>query len=791
MPVRGEAWNVGGGDATRGLPILEPVRWAEIRSGWRERRFDPLRQAVVGRSGQAAVEHIDRIVSGRSEPDEVEATLRALIGSDVGREADERRLLVVTHVYSRCLDQWERTDEYAHIEAVLDALRAAVAVVPPSTGAGGRRDLTGIIVSLSRCMIDAMGCENALSCSCCMEMGQRAASVVQATTEVLHEIDGLVDGEPDLIELVREDAATQRCYFDNLRKVASAVEAFVTRDAPEPEHLEGLLRQLDRAEREPPLRGDVFASELRAHRAALQAINDNAERDRLRIDEAEITYVYPFALVDPESRRPVALEELEHTVRQNAGKWELGSSRIRPADVLELALTDLWKGTEEAPVTYRGVSIKLPPLSVRTTAPEDLGEFDAEICLTSLGNHHLRIRPPRLRNAGVHALNQALRRGSESMGEEKLSSNGRRLEHGRLADYAGDVIHGLAARLTEADGLAVEPVREHDASFHVVLNAPFMSIQHPSGGSTPADIDSLQSAFGVALVLRPIQLMATALEEWARYSPGSLRDQNLMGGIGYTGDVLIATSNTTVLHMPATPDWMIREYVEMVAFVASMAPLQMVWRRWAASDSRDLAGFLSEEGGLDLTVEGRVDELYNRELRVLATDSAIRASLADAASSELFHRRADRDLLDRLSRALGVGGIEDDLRRHLDILSRQRQQLSALIEKLADSERRRRDDRQKKAVERQEEAERRTKRTLDFVLAIVAAASLAELFSWVNGAWGGVHVARWIELSALILLIVAMVYLFRNWLGGSLSSLPTLRRLLGTGPPPDPGRPRE
>jgi hypothetical protein len=709
------------------------------------------------------------------------------LGSDTGDQAGERRLLAVAYLYSRCLDQWERTDEYTHIEAVLDALQAAVGAVPPSRGARGGPDLLSTIVSLSRCMVDAMGCENALSCSCCVEMGHRAASVVQGADEVLDQIDGLTEGDPDLIELVREDAATQRCYFDNLQKVAAAVEIFVTRDAPEPEHLEDLLRQLEQAEREPPLRGDVFASELRAHRAALQAINDNAERDRIRIDEAEITYIYPFALVDPDSRRPVALEDLEQEVRRQAGEWELGSSRITPADVLDLALTDLWMGTEEAPVTYRGVAIKLPPVAVTTTALEDLGEFDAEIRLTSLGNHHLRIRPPRLRDAGLHALNQALRRGSESMGEEELSSDGRGLEHGRLTDYAGDVIHGLAARLSK-DGSAVEPVREHDSSFHVVLNAPFMSIQHSSGGSTPADIDSLRSAFGVSLVLRPIQLMATALEEWARYAPGGLEDENLMGGIGYAGDVLITTSNTTVLHMPATPDWMIREYVEMVEFVASMAPLQMVWRRWAASDSKDLADFLSEEGGLDVTVEGRVEELYNRELRVLATDSAIRASLADSASAELFHRRAHRDLLDRLSRAVGVGGIEDDLRRHLDILSRQRQQLSALIEKLAESERRRRDDRQKEALKRQEETDRKTKRTLDFVLAIVAAASLAELFSWVNGAWGGVDVARWIELSALILLVVAMVYLFRVWLRDAWSSLPLLDRLRSPRGPPDPGR---
>jgi hypothetical protein len=69
----------------------------------------------------------------------------------------------------------------------------------------------------------------------------------------------------------------------------------------------------------------------------------------------------------------------------------------------------------------------------------------------------------------------------------------------------------------------------------------------------------------------------------------------------------------------------------------------------------------------------------------------------------------------------------------------------------------------------------------------VAAASLAELFSWVNGAWGGVRVARWIELAVLALLVVAMVYLLRAWLKDLRFLLPLRRRLGRSRPPGDRG----
>ena len=738
---------------------LGPVPWAQIRTDWPERRFGALRQAVIARAGPAVIESVDRAVGGPGELDDAEATLRRALAARAGD--GELRLLLAAYVYSRCLDEWERTDEYERIEMALGALGGAIAGTP---GAGDAPELLGAVLALSRCMGDAMQCENALSCSCCVELGRRAEGVVGQATEVLASIDRLGDGAPELVELVRADATTQARYFQNVRRVAAAVEGFVTRDAPGPEQLDGLLQELLTAEQEEPLKGDVFASELRAHRAALQAINDNAGRDRLRVNEAELAYIFPFALVDPSSRRPLALEDIEDEVRDGARRWTLGASGVVPADVLDLDLTDLWQGTEEAPVTYRGLTIRLPGLAVRTTADDDLGEVAAEIRLTSFGNHHLRIRPPPLADAGLHELNQALRRGSESMGHEVLTIDGQPIAHGRLADYADEVIHGLAAHLATADGSpGAEAVREHDASFHVVLNAPFLSIQHALQAPTPADAQSLQGAFGISLLMRPIRQMATALEEWARYPPGSLEERNLIEGIGYEGDLLLMTTNTTVLHMPATPDWMVREYVEMVEFVASLPPLLMVWRRWAARESSDLADFLSGDGGPPESTEGRSERLDEREFEVLATESAIRARLADAASSELFHRRAYRDLLDRLYRAAGLRKMEDDLRQQLDVLARQRQRLSALIERHAESDRRERDEQRRDEQRRDAQRNERVERSLNFVLAIVAAASLAELFSWVNDAWGGDEVGRWIELGILALLVVVMVYLLRTW----------------------------
>ena len=70
---------------------------------------------------------------------------------------------------------------------------------------------------------------------------------------------------------------------------------------------------------------------------------------------------------------------------------------------------------------YRGLRIFLPPILIRTNDGLLL-KGDVEARLSDLGNHFLRVRVP-IVEGHPHFVYQALRRGSEEMGEEEVLSD--------------------------------------------------------------------------------------------------------------------------------------------------------------------------------------------------------------------------------------------------------------------------------------------------------------------------------------------------------------------------------
>ncbi|HET9507094.1 MAG TPA: hypothetical protein VFO81_04050, partial [Gaiellaceae bacterium] len=410
------------------------IPWAEIREEWRVRRYAAARRAVSALGG-STVDTVDALLFA-PEPPTRAAALRDV--EEAFAQAAEKPggdLLLALYLYGRCLEKWEKTEDYERIGLILDALDVVTgAPTPGADTARGDTQLLSILGGQAQLLRTAMGVEDALSCSCPVAMGDRARSIVTGLDGLLERELALGAGPDELRAIIRSDATASRRYFDTIGEVADGVLEFVQLDARGREDFDfgHVLRTLRAAEHADDIRGDVYESELRAHRFALEALSEHAREPHLVVDDAEVTYLYPFAL----RGRRSALDAATTVARALGDDFAdaLTDPGLAPVSVRELDLNDLWHaGGGESPgggledprddePGYSGVSIELPPITVTTTAFEEL-HFTAEVRLSRLGNHHLLVRSE-LEGAGLHEVNQALRRGSHGMGEETFDGLG-------------------------------------------------------------------------------------------------------------------------------------------------------------------------------------------------------------------------------------------------------------------------------------------------------------------------------------------------------------------------------
>src|SRR5207237_1051787 len=212
------------------------------------------------------------------------------------------------------------------IRTVLRALDEATRVRRSDGG------LLPLVVTLATVIVDAMGVEDALSCSCPVALGERSTAIVALGERVLAQEIELDGGPAGARALVRSDAETTRSYFDKLTEVAAAAMSFVEGDAPGPApYVDHAVQAL-----EVGLEGDVYESERRAHRACLEALQQRAIESRLRVDAGELVYLYPFALDGVDQKKAVERDSVDRAV---AG---LASIRLDTAAAHERDLNDLW-----------------------------------------------------------------------------------------------------------------------------------------------------------------------------------------------------------------------------------------------------------------------------------------------------------------------------------------------------------------------------------------------------------------------------------------------------------------
>lgn len=716
------------------------IPWAQIGEEWRARRYAAARGAVHALGG-STVDTVDALLFAPESPTR-DAALRdvekafAHAGETPGGD-----LLLALYLYGRCLEKWEKTEDYDRIGLILDALDVVTrAATPHDDAANGDTQLLSILGGQAQLLRTAMGVEDALSCSCPVATGDRARSLVTGLDGLLEQELALGDGPDELRAIIRSDATASRRYFDTIGEVADGVLEFVQLDARGREDFDfgHVLRTLRAAEHADDIRGDVYESELRAHRFALEALSEHAREPHLLVDDAEVTYLYPFALrgrtttLDPATTVALALGD--------AFAERLTDSGIGPASVRELDLNDLWDagggeslgdGTQDPrddEPSYSGVSIELPPIKVTTTAAEEV-DFTAEVRLSRLGNHHLLVRSE-LEGARLHEVNQSLRRGSHGMGEETFEG----LEWTTFPRYA-EAVTGMIASALEA-----ERVLNPKAPYHVVLAARSISVEQTADSTPRASLSQLKRAVGASLLFHPVRHLTTSLEEWIRYPPPTV--DNLLEGQGYAGDLVARTDNTTVAYMPASPEWLIDEYIEMIEFVSSVPPLLTLWERRAADLDLELKTSLQDH---DVSVE----TLYDQEVKIRELEHEVRAQLAFLRSPALCRTRGQRRFLDALWEAAGLPRLEEELERRLTALAERQERIATMLRR------------------RQREHTERLGYRVEVVLGFIAAASLAGVLQWTDAAFNvDARMWAWIE-AGLLGLAAAIVVGIYVWAGRS------------------------
>jgi hypothetical protein len=665
--------------------------------------------------------------------------------------------LLALYVYGLCLEKWEDSEDYDSIEAVLDALLAVQSKSEDAAGA----ELFGIVKDHAQHLKPAMGVEKAMNCSCPVAMAKRAGEVGPILGALLERELRLGGDGGGLRNVVRSDADTSRAYFEAIAKIADAVRTFVETEAPERVDFDGVLKELDDPERAAALEGDVYESELRPHRAALTALAARASEPRLAVD-AELVYVYPFAID----------EEIDFGKLLSEGvslPWpDDEHPRHLPARPLER--NDLWDRPDVPGPGYSGASIDLPEIAFTTSAGEAL-EFTAEMRLSRLGNHHLRVAS-HLDDAGVTELNQALRRGTPGMGAESLRWNGQPDTCVKFAHYATHVIAEIA------DAVGAKPVIDPNAQFHVVVAARTISVRRPGAEPTPATLAELgvtdgepnaepvEPVVGTSLLFHPVRHLATSLEEWIRYP--APKPTNLLAGQAYEGDLVVRTDNTTVSWLPTSPDWLAEEYEEMIEFVAAVPPLLALWANRAEDETARLDRILHrveeriEQGG------DPIEELYEDEKKIRALESAIRRDLAVLHSPGLCRTTAHRQFLDNVWNAAGLPAREAELDRRLALLADRQQRIARLVSSIDQRIRRKQQEHAERLERAQEqyakafdrEQESRTKRLeapINILIVLFGVASLAEVLSWFNDVSGGVDGRGATVIEGALLMVVAIL----------------------------------
>lgn len=641
---------------------------------------------------------------------------------------------LAAYLYGLCQKQWEHSVDHPKILRVANATDETFGRIA-SYIESKERHLVELLIRLNVSLASCMGAENALNCSCPVDMKRHAVAAAEVGRVIVEECAGhLVDEKFSAYDFLMQAAGAQSEYFGALARVAHATELFIADRRNSGPVLRKAIAAVHRAERSEPLRGDVYESELRSHRLTLEAMASLLDAPILRVDDGRIYYCYPFAVLGLTAGE--VLERLTRIPRQ----WPIGRATV--LDVDELTVTDAWDSSDPQGRSYGGVAVALADLEITSTSGDLLPPHHIEVRATTIGTCYVRISTS-LQSASMHELNQAMRRGSAHMGDEQIRQ-GPATWH-RLSEYVEEVIESIEQLLDDGRGttrIIFSVQRRH----HTVLSVRALSVIDSSEHRV-SRYEEIQSALGARLFGQRINQALATLEEYVR-TPNQ-QPNTILRDVSFEGEVIICNPESTVIMMPTTPNFVVMCYEEMIEFSASLPALLDRWttaifeqRRGLSSHLPSLEAVLGDEpidrrSGNQLVEQVNGLERRQASLRRLVAEA--QSILAFVKSPALCQTAKYRQILDNLFMAASVPRLELDLEAQIaqvDALYLHVQTLFQIVD---------------------EREQRRYRRLVEVVLAFLAVTSSVDFFSLINSAtedWRVLlEVGTVLTLGALVALV--------------------------------------
>jgi hypothetical protein len=638
--------------------------------------------------------------------DEIAAQLRRMADVPGGTA------LLLVYLLLEVEEAWEVSYHYEPLWGVLRGAQDAA----HDHGAGPTGDdeaAVRAVLALMQSLDEQILMENALTCGQLTAYTRAAEAAVVKACEAADLASRMVSGFPELGAWLAGAAERYRIQNDVSARGARAIVKFFDSGA----FLDEAIECLSEAER--AVSSQRSRSELRASRASLMALSRYRDTEWLRIEHGRMVYVYPFAI------RGLAPEKVAAAVRADAREWQF--AQVSPADVLHsLHIADGWNSSDPHGRRYEGASIELPDISIRSIDGELIGRATAQIRISELGNHYVRLESEIL-DASPGDLNEMLMRAAPEYGVVRVAFENEEgwPEWDRISDFAMQLVADLSTRLTRADGGAVSAI-SRPGMFQVVVSVNSASkTQGPAGIGPRTEVltpGEFRSTVGAQVLANPVVSNVGSLAEWSRYS---IHEGTSVVLPDITVDWTVRTCNTIVLVALSSPEWVASTRMEIAEFVASLDGLFAGWSSELASHYRRAKGFQERVvavRAVESTEASALDDL-SRELdeeRIRLNDFAVetRSVMTLIRSPSLVSSPVVAETLEILLDRSNYRKNADELVFKIEEVTHE--QLGLTVEKL----------RQQRIEQISREAmkrERQQRAKLDTMLAVIAAVGVSGL----------------------------------------------------------------
>jgi hypothetical protein len=674
---------------------------------------------------------------------EIDEKAAAAVGAAVEAVAAESAgaALLGLYLWGLCCDAWEHTYQFHRLTSPLRAFSAVWGEHRRRAVDERSRTAGDVVAVLAKSMVIETEVESAL---CRGDFARQAVKAEKAIAcgERLGRLSERVDGAFDPLGSVLLDLAEGLAvYYRAVRTaVAAASDALAGRRGPA-EAIESL-----REAEEDFAEDRVYRSEIRAHRRNLERIAAAADREWLTVDDARVVYLYPFGLngIDPTA----AVE----AVREDAGPHIAG---VKAAAVRRsFELDDVWAGSDYLNRRFGGTAIELPPVVLRHGDGGEIAELKAEVRLSDLGNHYLRLETD-LSECGPHELHFTMFRAAAEHATIGISCGGNGKQWDRLSEFAHDVQQGVANRLAEQAG---RPVKALSGRYRVLLSIFDASAGHGPGAPAQARraVESgteLLRLFGAQAVLPAVPNGISSICSWA----GAAVDrESLLEDLTNEGDLVASTVNSTVTAFLGSPSFIIGMFETVTEFVGSLDGLFSAWHDRLAEHHETIKELIARH-----TDDGDADALGVNAKRLRKEQLALHNFAAEARSvlslihsPNLMTSPKDAETLLRLLRAAEVD------RQELDFAAKLRELLSDRLEVhindlVADI--------QASAEAERAEQERSHHGRVQALLAAVTAFGIAGAVQILQGGAVGNEPFAWIAVAAITALAVVLSVAVFRW----------------------------